>query len=1071
MPTIEIFLAIFIFILFVLVSVEDIKTAFLLLLMLIPLQHKELFSLVIWDVIPIRIAFFGIFLSSFYRFYLWFRRYKKVDTIKNFVKDPLMILLFLLFILRLFSVLYSPEKIDSLKFLAFFGVVVFFYVITKYIYLKGGVEFVKRSVSLYVMLSFFMSVVSLIQFFAFKLYKIKFGAIWDIPGHNPRIGSTFWDVNHFGAFVASAIPISLVLAFTKKGYLRLFYIFNSLFLCFVLYLTESRSAWLGFAVAMFIAFLLLSFKGYKKYALILFTSVGILLVILLSYFELQYGSVVKKYKQFMHTRLDSFDTHFILVRGAYEAYSANPIFGEGYGTFNDAFRKTSFAEEYFFREKSLVDSRVPSHSIWGEVIAETGFLGLSVYLLIFFTVILLLFRSFMRNSISNSLLSLGFLSSILVLLVSGIFYTYNMEFFWYLVFAGYVLALDENRDLNFSRFLNYLYSIKKLPILFITLFSSFLIFWDLGKNKLIDWDEAIYAEIAKNVVKTHDLFTFYWTLGTPWFEKPPLYIWSTALFMWIFGANEITARIVSSIFGLLGVIVVYFFAKSVFKSRFSGIVASLCLVTTAHYWYYSRIGMMDVTVTFFVLASVFAYYRFTENFKIRYALISGIMVGLAVLTKAIVGLLPLGIVFIYSFFLLTIFRKQLNLKKYLLGVFVLLVFSVIVFVPWHIAMYLINGSEFWNSYFLTHIFGRGLTDAQGKTQNFFWYIDVMKISLRGWFVVLFPFFTVIDKLMLLVDKYNIVSENSVILTFYDRARYLLLLPVPLFLFFRKKSLFKKEYTFAFVYFLVIFLFFSISKTKLIWYIIPIYPAYALIISGVSRELVNWAVKRLKSVSKFNSLNYITAVSLCSILLCLSMPLYIIFVQDKVFYGDYNKDIAKVAQYYSENMYLKEPSFNNLYYLRMDMPALRFYTEGKLTAVEIGDLEHLVKAAPFDKNLVYISRKGEVDHFVNLYGDDKVARRYESGAIYLMEIRSEEGVYLNKIEKIKLSISSKLTSLMGVTDSKEINSVLNDINSTDMVDLYNYYSILNKNMPLKYSPAIRMKYIEALPNQFLQVPYK
>jgi len=53
MPIVQIFLAVFIFILIVLISIEDISTGFLLLLLLVPLQHKELFSLVIWDVLPV----------------------------------------------------------------------------------------------------------------------------------------------------------------------------------------------------------------------------------------------------------------------------------------------------------------------------------------------------------------------------------------------------------------------------------------------------------------------------------------------------------------------------------------------------------------------------------------------------------------------------------------------------------------------------------------------------------------------------------------------------------------------------------------------------------------------------------------------------------------------------------------------------------------------------------------------------------------------------------------------------------------------------------------------------------
>ena len=110
MPTIEIFLAIFIFILMVLISIEDIATGFLFLLVLVPLQHKELFSLVYWDVLPIRIAFFGLLLTTFYRFYLWFRRHKKNEVVLSFIKDPILVILVLLYIVRLISIIFIAEN-------------------------------------------------------------------------------------------------------------------------------------------------------------------------------------------------------------------------------------------------------------------------------------------------------------------------------------------------------------------------------------------------------------------------------------------------------------------------------------------------------------------------------------------------------------------------------------------------------------------------------------------------------------------------------------------------------------------------------------------------------------------------------------------------------------------------------------------------------------------------------------------------------------------------------------------------------------------------------------------------
>ena len=42
------------------------------------------------------------------------------------------------------------------------------------------------------------------------------GAFWNIPGNIPRVGSLFWDVNHFAALVGVLLPVSSVLVLTEK---------------------------------------------------------------------------------------------------------------------------------------------------------------------------------------------------------------------------------------------------------------------------------------------------------------------------------------------------------------------------------------------------------------------------------------------------------------------------------------------------------------------------------------------------------------------------------------------------------------------------------------------------------------------------------------------------------------------------------------------------------------------------------------------------------------------------------------------------------------------------------------
>src|SRR5580698_4701861 len=70
----------------------------------------------------------------------------------------------------------------------------------------------------------------------------------------------------------------------------------------------------------------------------------------------------------------------------------------------------------------------------------------------------------------------------------------------------------------------------------------------LGHKPLADWDEAIYAEIARELLG-HRTLALSWHFQ-PWFEKPPLYMWLTAGFFRVFGVNEFCARAVAAFSGI-----------------------------------------------------------------------------------------------------------------------------------------------------------------------------------------------------------------------------------------------------------------------------------------------------------------------------------------------------------------------------------------------------------------------------------------------------------------------------------------------------------------------------------------
>ena len=78
-----------------------------------------------------------------------------------------------------------------------------------------------------------------------------------------------------------------------------------------------------------------------------------------------------------------------------------------------------------------------------------------------------------------------------------------------------------------------------ITILLLGTLSAAVFFFQLGSPRLDSWDEAIYAQVAKEMVSSGDWITPHWN-QQEFFQKPPLLIWLTALLFKVFGISEFT---------------------------------------------------------------------------------------------------------------------------------------------------------------------------------------------------------------------------------------------------------------------------------------------------------------------------------------------------------------------------------------------------------------------------------------------------------------------------------------------------------------------------------------------------
>jgi 4-amino-4-deoxy-L-arabinose transferase-like glycosyltransferase len=321
--------------------------------------------------------------------------------------------------------------------------------------------------------------------------------------------------------------------------------------------------------------------------------------------------------------------------------------------------------------------------------------------------------------------------------------------------------------------------------------ATFLILWKLGQGSLSDWDEAIHAQVAKEFIQSGDWLTPHWNYE-PYFRKPPLSMWLTATFFSLFGVNEFWARATSALSGIGLVIVTYLMAQFIY-GRYVGCLTILILLTSYEFLYKSRFGTTDVLLTCLIFIAVYAYLRLREGGQKWWYLI-WISFALAFMVKG-VGAIVIPSLITLSILLdrnwLIALRSQIFWHGFLL--------ALLIVAPWHIFMVVKHGMAFIDDYLGFQVIARINRPIEGNTGDLFYYVWVLKEYFFPWFYLV-PFAVAINL------KENLKSSHA--------SRILLVL------------------------FCLVFGGYSLLvKTKLGWYIFPVYPLLAILIASMLKKAI------------------------------------------------------------------------------------------------------------------------------------------------------------------------------------------------------------------------------------------
>ena len=330
------------------------------------------------------------------------------------------------------------------------------------------------------------------------------------------------------------------------------------------------------------------------------------------------------------------------------------------------------------------------------------------------------------------------------------------------------------------------------------LLAVLLLVFEPGRVPLFEPDEGRYAEIPREMLVTRDFLTPRLN-GVLYFEKPPLYYWSVAASLAILGPTEMAVRLPGKLAAVAMVLLAVAFARRRWGTR-TGLLAGLILATSILVVALSRVALIDPMLSAALAAATFAFASFVEadaagetrrSQRALYAFHAAC--AAAILLKGLVGVvLPGGAIVVWTL----VTGRWRTLRRVFSPGPLFLFFALAV--PWHVAMAL-RHPDFLQFYFVHEHFQRFATTEHRRTGPAVYFIPVLVAGFLPW------------------------------TAFFGRFRE----SWPGFT--RGAWRARSTEAFLWIWALLVFAFFSASRSKLIPYVLPIWPALSVLLAlGIER---------------------------------------------------------------------------------------------------------------------------------------------------------------------------------------------------------------------------------------------
>lgn len=314
-------------------------------------------------------------------------------------------------------------------------------------------------------------------------------------------------------------------------------------------------------------------------------------------------------------------------------------------------------------------------------------------------------------------------------------------------------------------------------------------FGSLDHRRLIKPDEGRYAEIAREMAASGDWVTPRLN-GIKYFEKPPLQYWATAAAFKAFGEHDWAARIWPATTGFLGILLAWFTAGRLFGPA-TGWLAASALASSFFYLVIGHLNTLDMGLCFFLQIALSGFLLAQRGDASREECRNWMLLGwagaaLAVLSKGLISLVLPGATLVLYSALTRDFSAWRKLHM-LPGAALFLAIAA----PWHLLASLQN-PEFAHFYFVHEHFERFLTKVHGRVEPWWYFVPVLFAAALPW---------------------STLACHAVVAQWKDPGET------------------GRTLRFLAIWCAFTLLFFSASGSKLPSYILPILPAFALIVGA------------------------------------------------------------------------------------------------------------------------------------------------------------------------------------------------------------------------------------------------